>query len=211
MSGFDQLSNVMRQQSGLQGNERSSPRIATISSYDKVTHAVKVLIQPEGTESNWMPLGAIGIGNGWGVAVGAQVGDQVLVVFEHGDFESGVIVARLFSVAQVPPPVPSGEIWMVHQQGAFLKLQNDGSGTFSDGHGAQVKLNGDGTIASTGAWMHTGTMHITDNVTADKDITAQGTVTGQTDVVGNGLKMTRHYHASGTNIMGNTDAPLGNE
>ena len=58
-----------------------------------------------------MPLGAIGIGNGWGVAVGPQIGDQVLVVFEGGDFSSGTIVARVFSVAQQAPAVPSGEIW----------------------------------------------------------------------------------------------------
>lgn len=109
----------------------SWPVHATISSYDAGNHAVKVTIEPTDpdthpTESNWMPLGAIGIGNGWGVAVGPQIGDQVMVVFEGGDFSSGTIVARIFSVAQQAPAVPSGEIWAVHSTGSFVKLVTDG-------------------------------------------------------------------------------------
>ncbi|AJG19079.1 Phage-related baseplate assembly protein [Cupriavidus basilensis] len=112
-------------------NDVSQPRLATISSYDASSHAVKVTLEPRDpgvppTESNWMPLGAIGIGNGWGVAVGPQIGDQVLVVFEYGDFSSGTIVSRIFSVAQQAIAVPSGEIWAVHETGSFVKLVTNG-------------------------------------------------------------------------------------
>jgi phage baseplate assembly protein gpV len=151
----------MRQQAQMVGNDQSLPRVGTISSYDQTTHAVKVLIQPEGVESNWMPLGAIGIGNGWGIAVGPQIGDQVLVVFEHGDFESGVIVARLFSVDQAAPPVPSGEIWAVHQSGSFLKFHNDG----------KVELNTASDLTATVGGNLTATVH--GNVECD----AQGSIT----------------------------------
>ncbi|RKR46322.1 phage baseplate assembly protein V [Paraburkholderia sp. BL17N1] len=131
MRGIHALANAVRQQASIAGNHLSWPTLATISSYDASSHAVKVTIEPvdpgtQPTESNWMPLGAIGIGNGWGFAVGPQIGDQVLVVFEHGDFSSGVIVARIFSVAQQAPAVPSGEVWAVHKTGGYLKLTNDG-------------------------------------------------------------------------------------
>lgn len=127
MHAINALTNAMRQQAGLAANGRAQSRIGTISSYDPARYSVKVLIQPEGTESNWMPLGAIGIGNGWGIVVGPQPGDQVLVEYEHGDFESGVIVARLFSTTQPAPAVPSGEIWAVQKSGSFLKFHNDGT------------------------------------------------------------------------------------
>jgi len=125
------LANAMRQQAMAAQGRHSLAQFATISSYDPSNHAVKVTVQPVDPEigeqeSNWMPLGAIGIGNGWGVAVGPQIGDQVLVVFEHGDFSSGTIVARVFSVAQQAPAVPSGEIWALHQTGSFIKMVTSG-------------------------------------------------------------------------------------
>lgn len=125
------LADSIRQQARRASGEYSLPQLATISSYDASNHAVKVILQPVDPEigeqeSNWMPLGAIGIGNGWGVAVGPQIDDQVLVVYEGGDFSSGTIVARVFSVAQQAPVVPSGEIWAVHQTGAFIKMVTSG-------------------------------------------------------------------------------------
>lgn len=125
------LANAIRQQARMAMADYSLPRLATISSYDAGNHAVKVILQPVDPdigqqESNWMPLGAIGIGNGWGVAVGPQINDQVLVVYENGDFSSGCIVARVFSVAQQAPAVPSGEIWALHSTGAFIKLVTSG-------------------------------------------------------------------------------------
>jgi len=126
------------------------PEHATISSYDASSHAVKVLIQPEEIESNWMPLGAIGIGNGWGVAVGPQIGDQVMVVFEHGDRSSGSIVGRYFSTSQQAIPVPSGEIWMVHQKQSALKLTNDGKVSVNSASDTNVTVGGNANITATG-------------------------------------------------------------
>lgn len=123
---YEALANVVRQQASLSSNDRTEPKLCTISSYDPANHAVQVLIQPQGIPSNWMPLGAVGIGNGWGVAVGPEIGDQVLVSFEGADSEGGVIVARIFSVAQQAIAVPSGEIWAVHKTGSYLKFMTDG-------------------------------------------------------------------------------------
>src|ERR1700761_2299332 len=95
------LANAIRQQARTSQNDYALPRHATISSYDASSHAVKVIVQPVDPEigeqeSNWMPLGAICIGNGWGVGVEPQIGDQVMVVYENGYFSSGSIVGLYF-------------------------------------------------------------------------------------------------------------------
>ncbi|MBN3811704.1 phage baseplate assembly protein V [Paraburkholderia sp. Ac-20347] len=155
------LANAIRQQARMSTAHETLPRFATISSYDASNHAVKVIVQPVDPEigeqeSNWMPLGAIGIGNGWGVAVGPQIGDQVLVVYESGDFSSGTIVARVFSVAQKAPAVPSGEIWALHSTGSFVKLVTSGD----------ISVNTVGNLTATVAGNMTSTVNGNANVTA---------------------------------------------
>lgn len=152
---MSRLANAIRQQARTSQNEYALPQFATISSYDAGNHAVKVIVQPVdpavgNQESNWMPLGAIGIGNGWGVAVGPQIGDQVLVVFEGGDFSSGTIVARVFSVAQQAPAVPSGEIWAVHSTGSFIKMVTSGDINVSTAGNLNATVAGNMTANVTG-------------------------------------------------------------
>lgn len=122
--GSNQLSNAIRQQARMAITDLALPNCYLISSYDGKGN-VKVTIEP-GTESNWMPLGGIGVGSGWGVAVGPQIGDQVMVVFEHGDVNSGVVTARIHSVQAPAMAVPSGETWIVHQSTTSIKLVTNG-------------------------------------------------------------------------------------
>lgn len=166
MRGMSALANAIRQQARMSQNDYALPRHATISSYDASNHAVKVILQPVDPEigeqeSNWMPLGAIGIGNGWGVAVGPQIGDQVMVVYENGDFSSGSIVGRYFSVAQQAPAVPSGEIWALHSTGSFVKLVTSGD----------IKVNAAGNLTATVAG------NMTSTVTGNANIAASGSAT----------------------------------
>jgi phage baseplate assembly protein gpV len=175
------LANAIRQQARASQNEFTTPRLATISSYDASNHAVKVIDQPVDPEvgeieSNWMPLGAIGIGNGWGVAVGPQINDQVLVVYENGDFSSGTIVARIFSVEQQAIPVPPGEIWAIHQTTSSLKFLTNGDVDIN----AAGNLNA--TVAGNMAANVTGNMTsaVTGDATttaANASVTATGTAT----------------------------------
>ncbi len=76
------LANAMRQQ---QSDDLTGPRTGTITSYDPSNGVVKVAIQPEGRESNWMKLDCPGVGNGWGVQIGPQIGDEVTVSFDSSD------------------------------------------------------------------------------------------------------------------------------
>jgi len=170
MSDYARFANQMRAQAFAANSASSEPRHAKISSYDPDTHAVKVMVQPEDIESGWMPLGAIGVGNGFGVAIGPNIGDQVKVVFANGDFEAGTIVARIFDSTNPAPAVPSGEIWMIQKSGSYLKFLSNGD--------VQMLVNGNYTETVTGTAMRTAAVHqIVGPVTTDKTIVAGGDIT----------------------------------
>lgn len=124
------LANAMRQQ---QSDDMTGPRTGVITSYDPSNGVVKVAIQPEGRESNWMKLDCPGVGNGWGLQVGPQIGDEVTVSFDSSDPNLGKVTARHTNSLNRPMPVPSGEIWAVHESGALLKFNTDGTVTLHSG------------------------------------------------------------------------------
>lgn len=191
---MNHLLNAMRAQAQLAQGGKATVRIGLVSSYDPGSYCVKVRLQPEDVETGWLPLASPWVGNGWGLFCPPTVGDSIEVQFQEGSAEAGIACQRLYSDADRPLSVASGELWLVHQSGAFFKLTNDGKGSFSDGHGASVVLNGNGTISSAGAWSHTG------------DLTASGTITGTTDVVGGGKSLKTHTHSDPQG--GATGAPI---
>lgn len=148
---------------------RYSERHGLVTAYDPTNHLGKVTFQPEGQESGWLPIETGHIGNTYGIAVGLQpgdgktTGDQVVVRYQEGDFESGKIVQRVHSDADVPPTVQSGEmvLWTKFQKsgggqdsaqgaqggtGQKIYLKNDGSITFEDGNGATLAFDGQGNV-----------------------------------------------------------------
>jgi phage baseplate assembly protein gpV len=54
-------------------------------------------------------------------------GDQVLVLAQEGDAEQGVVIGSVWSSVDQPMAAPSGELWLQHKTGSFLKLHNDGT------------------------------------------------------------------------------------
>ncbi|MBB1614536.1 phage baseplate protein [Pseudomonas sp. UMC65] len=120
------FANSMRQQGN---SDMTGPRTGTITSYDKDNGMVKVAIQPEGRETNWIKLDCSGVGNGWGVQIGPQIGDEVTVSFESGDPNLGKVTARHTNSLNLSMPVPAGETWIVHQSGSLLKFNTDGTVT----------------------------------------------------------------------------------
>lgn len=105
-------------------------RIGLVSSYDPQTHSSKVTRQPEGVETGFMPHHALHIGNGWGVLVGAQVGDQYVIGHVMGDVDVPFIAGRLFSDQEKPPQVQAGEILLQHEKGHKFFFAQDGSVTW---------------------------------------------------------------------------------
>jgi phage baseplate assembly protein gpV len=121
---IENLMNAARQRLGDDG---TGPRTGTITSYDPANGVVKVAIQPEGRETNWINLDCPGVGNGWGVQIGPQIGDEVTVSFDSSDPNLGKVTARHTNSLNLPMPVPSGEFWALHSTGSMVKLHGDGS------------------------------------------------------------------------------------
>lgn len=164
---------------------RYSERHALVTSYDPKKYLAKVTFMPEGHESGWLPIETGHVGAGYGMTSGLQPGaggdqkanggasgagqsqnqgDQVVVRFQEGDFESGKIVQRVHSDQDTPPETKSGEIiiWTKFQnsggttpdaaqggqggQGQKIYLKNDGSISLTDGNGATISMDGLGNI-----------------------------------------------------------------
>ena len=148
---------------------RYSERHGLVTSYDPQNHLAKVTFQPEGQESGWLPIETGHIGNGFGIAIGLTpgdgkaTGDQVIVRYQEGDFESGKIVKRVHSDEDKPPMVQSGEIVLWTR---FTKTAQGQSGLGDDttdqgpgdqvgeqggqqGTGQQIYFKNDGSITFT--------------------------------------------------------------
>lgn len=200
--------NAMRLQAQRASAESVSSRIGKVTAFDPTYYAARVELQPDGIITGWLPVSAHWMGNGWGMFSPPSPGDMVSVVFIDSQLEGGYVEGRFWNDEDRPLPVPAGEFWLVHKSGAFFKLTNDGKGSFSDGHGASVTLNGDGTISSAGTWTHTGNLtvngagHITGNVQVDQTLTAT------TDVVGGGKSLKTHIHSGVTTGSGTSGPPV---
>ncbi|GJH22421.1 hypothetical protein CBA19CS22_37785 [Caballeronia novacaledonica] len=158
----------MRQQASLSSLDVSKPRTGLITSYDPNKHAVKVTIQPEGVDAaGWIPLGAVGVGNGFGVLCAPNIGDMVLIEFSEGNSRAPRIVGRFFSTVDIPPAVPSGETWIVHKSGSFMKFHNDGSIEVNAAAGATYTATQHHFV---GPVQMDNTLNVNQNVTSKADI-----------------------------------------
>ena len=136
---MERLLNMLKAHANALVQAQACPRFGTISSVDPDSGTARVAFQPEGVLSGWMPILYPWVGAGWGMVCPPALGDQVFVLAQEGHAEHGVIVGRVFSSQQRPPAAPSGEFWLVHTSGAYLKLQNDGTVQVS----GDLHVNGD--------------------------------------------------------------------
>jgi len=118
---------AIRLQAGLLDRNRAYARYGVVSSVDPQTYTARVVLQPDGVLTGWLPILSQWVGAGWGMACPPGPGDQVLMIPQEGDGEHGVIVGCGFSAVQPAPTAEVGELWLVHQSGSSLKLLNDGT------------------------------------------------------------------------------------
>jgi hypothetical protein len=144
---MDELMNLIRREAERAVRALAVPRGAIVSSYDPTAHAVKVTDQVTGAESNWMPVRHAAVGAGWGLVCGAPIGAQAVVEYLGGDINCPFVSGFLNSAPDTPQNVPSGEIWLQHASGAYVRLADDGS------------------IYSNGEWHHTGDLTVTGEIT----------------------------------------------
>lgn len=177
---MDRWMNALRGQAASLDLAAGKPRFATVSSVDPTKALVRVTFQPENVLSGWLPLLSHWVGVGWGLCSPPAVGDQVLVLPHDGDAEQGVVIGSIWHDAATPPQTPSGELWMVHSSGSFLKLKSDGS---IAGQATQFVLQGD--------------LHVTGNILASGDVQ---------DGHGTLARLRGHYDGHTHNVSGNVTA-----
>jgi phage baseplate assembly protein gpV len=134
---------------------RRAMRYGLVTSWDPTHHRAKVAIQPEGTESGWVPVLAHMAGNGCGVMAGLNpgdgqtTGDLVQVAYQEGDLETGMIVGRVHNDVDKPPPVQAGEILLKHSSGATIFLDKNGVLTLTGSGGSTTVHDASGNITHT--------------------------------------------------------------
>lgn len=111
-------------------SERATPRYGIVTSYDPDAYAVKVMRQPEDSETGWIPLSTAWAGNGWGMFAPPVPGAQVKLGFQEDGKETALVEGQYFSDEDLPivPEIggaPAGEFWLVHETGTRLRFQND--------------------------------------------------------------------------------------
>jgi phage baseplate assembly protein gpV len=124
---IERLSNAIKSHASSLDQSTGQIKFGTVTSVNSQNATARVVIQPDGVLSGWLPILSQWVGSGWGMVCLPNPGDQVLLVPQEGDVEQGIIIGRTFSNKQKPPVVPGGEFWLMHQSGSFFKLCNDGT------------------------------------------------------------------------------------
>jgi phage baseplate assembly protein gpV len=147
----------------------ATPRFATVESVDPDNHALRLNIQPEGILTGWVPDGAcFATGGGFGCVFPPSVGDQLVVVFPHGDADQPVVVGRTYSAVDRPPVSPA--TGKAVQPGEFA--------VFTDG--AWIHITGGSIHAQATQFLFKGDMILDGNLTVTGDQNIEGTKDGST-------------------------------
>lgn len=131
MTGSSGLLNMMRREASKVAARLTMVRVGIVSAYDPNKYAVKVELQPDGQETGWLPVLSPWVGNGWGLFAPPTPGNVVDVHFQEGSKDAGYVSLCFFSNVTRPLPVSSGEFWLFHKSGAFIKLTNDGKASIN--------------------------------------------------------------------------------
>lgn len=121
--------NLIRTQALISSNGIASAALGQITNYDPVQFAAQVqLYMPDPTDAlgqplttGWLPISMPAIG----FNLAPNIGDLVLVEFQEGSLQNGVILLAV--TTGVPTfQTPAGEWWIVHPTGSFIKIMQNG-------------------------------------------------------------------------------------
>jgi hypothetical protein len=154
----DGILNIVKREVARQLSLQGKPLMGIIDSYDPTLYCAKVRLQPEDPDNpeysltGFLPIGSDFVGNGWGLLYGPSAGDVVEVQFQEDGKNAGYIGKRFYSSVTLPPSggPPSGEAWLVHQSGSFLKLTNDGKVTVNSAADLDYVSGGDINMTAAG-------------------------------------------------------------
>ena len=117
--------------------------LGVVNAFDPNTYQVQVLLHAAtdsapALQTGWIPLATPWSGNGWGMFCPAKTGDLILVHFQDGSLQNPIAGMRLYFDGAQALNVPSGEFWLVHETGSYLKLTNDGKISISSGDNIEI-------------------------------------------------------------------------
>lgn len=148
---IDSFLNAVRAHAQMSMGEKVTHRVGQITAYDPNKYAVKVKFWPDTTDSTgWIPLLSTFIGAGWGLVAAPSIDDQVMVAFDREDQDAGVVIGRFYTDVEQPPAAPSGEFWLVHKSGNYLKFTNDGNVSLNVTGNLNATVGGNMTANVTG-------------------------------------------------------------
>lgn len=181
-----ELTNIMRREAQRNAALKSLPRFAIVTSYDPARYAAKVRIQPEDYETGFLPVATPWVGNGWGMFAPPTAGDVVEVHFQEGGKEAAYIALRFYGNIAQPLSVPSGEFWLVHKSGSFLKFNNDGSVELNTAGDLNATVGGQANLTVTGKVVASAEeFDLNGNLIVTGDITATGEIYDENATKGN--------------------------
>jgi phage baseplate assembly protein gpV len=107
----------------------------------------KVMLEPSGIETGWLPICMPYVGNGFGFIFDIEENTECTVVFENGNSDDGKIVAFHYE-DDIPPSITpgSGSALFQHKSGSSILFNKDGSIAINAPGGISIK----GTVTSTG-------------------------------------------------------------
>lgn len=144
-------------------NMQARTQYGTVTAYNPNNYTVKVMLQPAGPETDFIPLTAAWAGNNLGAVFGPPIGTDCRVDFVDGVVEASIAGGRFFNSKNKPPVVQSGQGAIVDGAGSFVKLNNDGTITFSAPAGI---------TSTTPLLKQVGNMEVDGNIVSTKNITA---------------------------------------
>lgn len=150
------LQNAIRQHAASMDASGAVVRWGTVASNHPTDMTVKVLLQPEGATTGWLPVASSMVGSGWGIVHKYPVGTPVLCLPDAGDSGNLVVIGASWSKSRMPPAAPEGELWLVHSTGAAIKLLASGHITLQDPSGTTMAFTNNGTVLLIGSLVVTG-------------------------------------------------------
>lgn len=171
------LLNLIRREVMKALSGRATVKKGTVTSYNADNYSVKVLLQPEETETGWLPLAAEWVGNGWGMFAPPSIGDMVDVHFDEGDRQSGYVSKKFYNNEDRPLACPSQEFWLVHKSGSLLKFLNSGDVQVVSDRDLIATAGRDLIATATRDLSATVGRNLIADVTGDADLTVGGAIT----------------------------------
>ena len=209
-------------------NRIPKPVLGLVSAVDPVTHSCKVTIQPDGTETGWLPFSAMAAGD-LRISAPPHIGQHVQVIPQEGDAEHNIVTGSIFDDIVGAPKSPAtgevahpGELLIMAGCGAPPQdVEGRSAGAtaaanpylhvtrsavfFGAGSVAGTVKDGSFTVTIGGCTMTLSSSGLT---VQGGDIAASGTVTGQSDVKTAAHSLNSHVHTNG-NDGANTGGPVG--